>query len=77
MSEEELRRIYNMFTAAWKFFRKYHDMPDNDESWQAAINESNEISKQYGCKLANSLLLASIDELERMKKEGRKSAEPQ
>jgi hypothetical protein len=66
-----------MFTAAWKFFRKYHDMPDNDESWQAAINESNEISKQYGCKLANSLLLASIDELERMKKEGRKSAEPQ
>ncbi len=77
MSEEELRRIYNMFTAAWKFFRKYHDMPDNDESWQAAVDESNAISKQYNSKLANALLLASIDELERMKREERKSAESQ
>lgn len=77
MSEEELRCIYNMFTVAWKFFKKYHDMPDNDESWEAAIKESNEISKQYDCKLIRELLLASIDELERMKKEERKSAEPQ
>lgn len=75
MTEQELRRTYDMFTAAWKFFRKYHDMPDNDESWQAAVDESNAISKQYNSKLANALLLASIDELERKAKEARSNAD--
>ena len=77
MTEKELRRTYDMFSSSWKFFRKYHDMPDNDESWQAAVDESNAISKQYNSKFANALLLASINELERMKKEERKSAESQ
>lgn len=79
MSEDELRRVYGMFTAAWKFFRKYSDIQQMDNArWEQLVEESGQIAKTYGdCKLIRGLLLASIDELERRSKEEWKSAESQ
>lgn len=72
MIEQELKRDYDMFTSAWRFFKKYTvvEDKDNDEFWEQVVNESGEISKQYGeCKLIINLVLAGIIELERMYKE--------
>lgn len=69
MNEDELRRIYGMFTDSWKFFKKYSDVQETDEYWEQVVEESTSISKKYGeCKLIVSLLVATIDELERIYK---------
>lgn len=79
MTEQELRRTYDMFTAAWKFFRKYSDIQQTDNArWEQLVEESGQIAKAYGnCKLVRGLLLAAVDELEQRSKEERKSAESQ
>ena len=72
MTEQELKRDYDMFTSAWRFFKKYAvvEDKDNDKFWEQVVDESSEISKQYGeCKLIIKLVLAGITELERMYKE--------
>lgn len=54
MTEQELKLDYDMFTSAWRFFKKYAvvEDKDNDEFWEAVVDESGAISKQYGeCKL--------------------------
>ncbi len=76
MSETDLKKVYGMFTSAWKFFHKYADMGDNDQNWEAAVSESGQIAKEYGnSRLVRDLLSASISELERLKREERKNAE--
>lgn len=72
MTEQELKRGYDMFTSAWRFFKKYAvvEDKDNDKFWEQVVDESSAISKQYGeCKLIINLVLAGITELERMYKE--------
>ncbi|MEY8519298.1 hypothetical protein AALC25_20890 [Lachnospiraceae bacterium 29-84] len=72
MTEQELKRDYDMFTSAWRFFKKYAvvEDKDNDKFWEQVVDESSEISKQYGeCKLIINLVLTGITELERMYKE--------
>ena len=79
MSEDELRRVYSMYTAAWKFFRKYSDIQQTDNArWEQLVEESGQIAEAYGdCKLIRGILLASIGELEQRSKEEQKSAESQ
>ena len=69
MKEDELWCIYGMYTDSWKFFKKYSDVQGTDEYWEQVVSESIAISKKYGeCKLIVSLLLGSVDELERIYK---------
>lgn len=76
MSDEELRRIYNLFTDCWRYFRKYEDVKDEDSYWENVVNESGELSKKYNNdKFAIALILAVIDELERIYKEMMKNAD--
>lgn len=76
MNNEELKQKYDMFTDCWKFYKKYADVKEDDAYWEAVVNESNEISKKYGeCKFIINLVLAVIDELERIYKEMRANAE--
>lgn len=75
-SNEELKRVYDMFTTTWRFYKKYADVKDSDEYWEAVVNESSAISKKYGeCKFIINLVLAVITELERVYKEMKESAE--
>ena len=76
VSDEELRRIYNLFTDCWRYFKKYVDVSDEDIYWENVVGESGELSKKYNNdKFAIALLLAVIDELERIYKEMMKNAD--
>ena len=78
VSDEELRRIYNLFTDCWRYFKKYVDASDEDIYWENVVSESGELSKKYNNdKFAIALILAVIDEFERKAKELRKNAETQ
>ena len=70
VTDEELKKVYGMFTDAWKFYKKYADVQQSDEYWEAVVGESGQIAKKYdNAKLAVALLLAAIDELERKSRE--------
>ena len=78
VSDEELRRIYNLFTDCWRYFKKYVDVSDKDIYWENVVSESGELSKKYNNdKFAIALILAVVDEFERKAKELRKNAETQ
>ena len=70
VTDEELKAVYGMFTDAWKFYKKYADVQQSDEYWEAVVDESGQIAKKYdNAKLAIALILAAIDELERKSKD--------
>lgn len=70
MSNEELKRIYNLFTDCWRYFKKYADVKDEDIYWENVVGESGELSKKYNNdKFAIALILAVIEEFERKAKE--------
>lgn len=70
VTDEELKTVWGMFTDAWKFYKKYADVQQSDEYWEAVVDESGQIAKKYdNAKLAIALILAAIDELERKSKE--------
>ncbi len=78
VSDEELRRIYNLFTDCWRYFKKYVDVSDEDIYWENVVSESGELSKKYNNdKFAIALILAVVDEFERKAKELRKNAKTQ
>ena len=61
---------FELYREIWNFHKKFSEVKNTDEYWQAVIDESNEISKKYNKhKFANDLLLAVISELERSYKE--------
>ena len=66
---------FELYREIWNFHKKFSEVKDTDEYWQAVIAESNEIAKKYDKqKFANDLLLAVISELERSYKEMRANA---
>ena len=78
VSDEDLRRIYNLFTDCWRYFKKYVDVSDEDIYWENVVGESGELSKKYNNdKFAIALILAVVNEFERKAKELRKNAETQ
>lgn len=75
VTDEELKTVWGMFTDAWKFYKKYADVQQSDEYWEAVVDESGQIAKKYGnAKLAIALILAAIEELERKSKEMKQNA---
>lgn len=67
---------FEMYKDVWNFRKKYiSDVSDDDEYWQAVIDESNSILKKYGeCKFIINLLLAEIKEFKRLYKEMKANA---
>lgn len=61
---------WNLYKDVWNFHKKYSKVQTDDEYWQSLIDEGRQISKKYNnAKFAIALLLAVIDELERIYKE--------
>lgn len=75
MSNEELRRIYQMYTDCWKLYKKFSDIQQTEDArWQQLVDESDLIAKTYGNnKFIRDLLLATTQELERQSKEAEKN----
>nr|WP_304577115.1 hypothetical protein [uncultured Acetatifactor sp.] len=71
MSVTDLKKVYGMFTSAWKLFKEYADIWQMEsEKWEQLVNESDKIAQSYGnCRLARDLLSAAVGELERRSKE--------
>ncbi len=75
VTDEELKTVWGMFTDAWKFYKKYADVQQSDEYWEAVVDEYGQIAKKYdNAKLAIALILAAIEELERKSKEMKQNA---
>ena len=75
VTDKELKTVWGMFTDAWRFYKKYADVQQSDEYWEAVVNEYGQIAKKYdNAKLAIALILAAIEELERKSKEMKQNA---
>lgn len=58
---------WNIYKDVWNFHKKYADVKDDDVYWEAVVNASNQIAKHYGeCEFVVNLLLAVIEELEKI-----------
>ena len=72
MSIEKLKEYFDIFTACWKFFRKYVELikkVDNDSYWEALVNESSEIYAKYdNTEFVKGLLVVTTKEIERIYK---------
>lgn len=66
---------WNLYKDVWNFHKKYSKVQTDDAYWESVVNESDRISKRYNNqKFAVALLLAVIEELERIYKEMLKNA---
>lgn len=67
----EVRDYYKeMYSDVWLFHKKYiNGVCDDDEYWEAVVNESNEIAKKHKeNKFIIGLLLNEVEELDRIYK---------
>ena len=70
VTDEELKAVYGMFTDAWKLYKKYADVQQEDEYWEALIAEADAVEKKHqNNKLCRDLILAAMSELERKSKD--------
>ena len=65
MDEVRLKQAYDMFTAMWRFYRKYACETRTDDFWEAVDKEANNLRLQFPGTLCERLLLAMVDEFER------------
>lgn len=67
MTEESLKKHFEVYTDCWKLFRKYSEPNGSDEFWEQLIDESNELYKKHGkTEFSKKLLLETVDEIERI-----------
>lgn len=70
VTDEELKTVWGMFADTWKFYKKYADVQQEGEYWEALIAEADVIVKKYqNNKLCRDLIIAAMLELERKSKE--------
>ena len=82
MIQENIRRdsfkndYWGLYQDVWNFHKKYSKVQTDDAYWEAVVDESGQIAKKYdNHKFVIALLLAVIDELERIYKEMMKNAD--
>lgn len=75
VTDEELKKIYSMYTECWKLHKRFADIQQSeDERWQQFVHESDAIAKGYNNdRFIRDLLLATAQELERQSKKVEKS----
>ena len=50
MTEQKLKQKFEMFTEAWKFYRKWAvvPLPMTDKQWEQIVAEAHEFRDKYG-----------------------------
>ena len=67
MTENELRRYFDMFTDCWKFFRRNVGRMDDPEFWKKVADDNRETwAKHNHDPLMKALLAATTKEIERI-----------
>ena len=69
MEQEKIKAYYQIWSEAWKLFRKWAlDFQDDDSFWQRAVKEAGEFSAQYKdtefARFANRIMIDILEELE-------------
>lgn len=58
---------YRMVVDCWRFFKKYQTPVSADSYWEQMAADARKIAARYGgCRLVKDLLLAEMDEIERI-----------
>lgn len=65
VTDEELKRVYDIFTVSWRFYKKFADVQQCDSYWEMVVNEAVALNQEYQYELCKDLILAVLDELER------------
>lgn len=63
---EELRQVYDIFTAAWRVYKSHY--PPGDTYWSKLVDDLHEIESQYNCQLCRDVLCNVASDLERKAK---------
>lgn len=67
MTEESLKKYFEVYTDCWKLFRKYSEPNGSDEFWEKLIDESKLLHVKHGkTEFSKKLLLETVDEIERI-----------
>lgn len=67
---------WNIYKDVWNFHKKYSKVQTDEVYWETVVNESRQIADKHDKhKFAIALLLAVIDELERIYKEMKNNAD--
>lgn len=70
VTDAELKKGYDVFSDVWRFYKKFMDVQQSDEYWEAVVVEADAIAEKYqDNKLLRGLILAAVEELERKSKE--------
>lgn len=74
MNDQMLKEYYEIYTNAWKFFRKYATVPDDQKTdvyWEQVIDELHQICKLHPnqSSLVTKLYTATLLELEELSQE--------
>lgn len=67
MTEQELKEKYNLFTDAWKLYRKWavQRFPLTDAQWEQVVREAHGICDKYGgTRMAEYMMIAVTQSLE-------------
>ena len=67
----ELNTAFRMFTDAWRIYKKYHGIRnDQDDKWAGLIEEAGTFQRKYeNCRAAMELSMTVLEQLEDESKE--------
>lgn len=72
MTEENLKKYFEIYTDYWKLFRKYSELNDTEEFWKKLDDESRMLYKKHGkSEFSKALLIATVSEVDRIGKSKR------
>ena len=67
MTEKDI--YWQMYADSWQFHKKYASrVCDSDWFWQQVALDAQKIASKYDCRFILELLLAELDEFERLSK---------
>lgn len=69
---EDLRKVNSIFNDSYKLYKKYAATRLTDDDLMELVAEVEVLRKKYECSLANDILLAVINELDKTETLNRK-----
>jgi hypothetical protein len=74
---KDLKEVNGIFNDCYKLYKKYAAMDSGNivPVLESLMSEADDLSKKHDCKLANDIIVAVINELDRGYTEGNKKNE--
>ncbi|MDC7289572.1 hypothetical protein NXH76_17365 [Blautia schinkii] len=72
MTRGELENKWKVYTECWKFFRDFSAPVDDDSFWEGLVKAKDELQAKIDCPLFRGVMLATVQEIERVWKAGKR-----